>query len=133
MRKKRLKNGAIVFDASYPRSIYITKEDVLLADGVVMEPPGRPRFNFNFGLPKGLCFPCMAEPITLYFEKRYEPYSLGKNISSDKADEIYKLALKHGFRTGALTCYEKVIPTEQIRLIRRNIRRRSSIFSIIKK
>jgi len=91
--EKYLKKGAIIFDASYPRSINITRDDVLLTDGLVMEPPGRPNFNFNFGLPEGLCFPCMVEPIVLYFEKRYEPYSLGKDISLAKAEEIYKLSL----------------------------------------
>jgi fatty aldehyde-generating acyl-ACP reductase len=112
--EKRLKSGAIVFDASYPRSIHITRNDVLLMDGITMIAPGNPKFNFNFGLPEGLCFPCMAEPMILAFEKRYESYSIGKEFSIDKTNEIFKLALKHGFKMGPLTSYERVISQDTI-------------------
>lgn len=127
-----LKNGAIVFDSSYPRSITINRPDVLLIDGVVMEPPGKPRFNFNFGLPERYCFPCMAEPITLAFEKMYQSYSLGKDVSVEKAEKIYRLALKHGFTIGPLTAYEKIIVPERVREVRKNLKRRTTLFRVFK-
>ena len=126
--EKNLKSGAIVFDASYPRKINLSRQDVLLIDGVAVEPPGNPKFNFNFGLPEGLCFPCMAEPMTLAFEKQFESYSLGKEFSSDKSDKIYRLALKHGFRIGPLTSHEEIIPPEKIRQVRNSTRQRNSVW-----
>ncbi|MCM8774664.1 MAG: hypothetical protein NC820_08075 [Candidatus Omnitrophica bacterium] len=124
-----LKKGAIVFDASYPRDIVISRDDVLLTDGLVLRPPGEPKFNFNFGLEEGFCFPCMAEPITLYFENRFESYSLDKDFSIERAEAIYNLALKHGFKLGHLTSYEKIIPPQKIEAVRKNLARKSFFFS----
>ena len=125
-----LKSGAIVFDASYPRSIHISRKDVLLIDGIVVRPPGNPKFNFNFGLPESYCFPCMAEPMVLAFEKRFESYSLGKDFSADKAGAILQLALKHGFELGPLTSYEQVIPTEKIESIAYLLKKKRNVFGL---
>jgi len=112
---KIVKSGAIVLDMSYPRTIHTMRPDILIIDGVAIVPPGnKPKFNLNFGLPEGLCFPCMAEPMVLAFEKKFESYSLGRDISYDKADAIFNLAMKHGFKVGPLTAYEQVIPEEKL-------------------
>lgn len=120
-KPEHLKKGAIVLDSSYPRRIKTSREDILILDGVSMIPPGQPYFNFNFGLPEGLCFPCMAEPIVLALEDKWVSYSLGKDISLDKAQKIFKLALKHGFKIGPLTVEDGIIPPEKIAKIKENI------------
>ena len=112
-----LKSGAIVLDMSYPRAVYLSREDVLLIDGVAVIPPGCPKFSLNFGLPPGLCYPCMAEPMVLAFEKNLVSYSLGSNVCTERAEHILSLAFKHGFKIGPLTCYEQVISEEKIKNI----------------
>ena len=129
--ERLLKSGAIVFDASYPRRIQITRKDILLIDGITMRPPGRPKFNFNFGLPDGLCFPCMAEPMVLAFENKYESYSLGKDISYDKSESIFHMAKKHGFSLGPLTSYEKIIPEEKFADVIKHIKPKKKVFSFL--
>ena len=74
----------------------------------------------------------MAEPITLAFERMYESYSLGKEICVEKAEKIYKLALKHGFTIGPLTAYDRVIMPERVREVRKNLKRRGQFFSIFR-
>jgi predicted amino acid dehydrogenase len=130
--EKLLKSGAIVFDASYPRSIHIYRNDILLMDGITLLPPGEPKFNFDFGLPERYCFPCMAEPMALAFEGRHESYSLGKDFSADKANDIWRMAHKHGFELGDLTSNERVIPLEKIVEIKRVSKKRRSFPLIFK-
>jgi len=127
---KMLKKGAIVLDVSYPRTIYTNRADILIIDGAAIVPPGKPKFNLNFSLPEGLCFPCMAEPMVLAFEKKYESYSFGKDIYYDKAESIYNLALKHGFSLGPLTAYEQVIPDEKIEIVAQLSKKRNYFFKV---
>jgi len=96
----------------------------------VMCPPGSPKFNFDFGLPEGYCFPCMVEPMALAFEQRFESYSLGKDFSLDKAAQIFKFAQKHGFKAGPLTSYEKIVPQEKINGIKVLIKRKPVLRSL---
>jgi len=128
-----LRKGTIILDASYPRRIVSLRKDVLVIDGVAMRPPGKPRFNFNFGLPEGLCFPCMAEPLTLFLEDRFENYSLGKDFSLEKAEEIFRLSLRHGFQIEALTDREYLIPQERILEFKESIRRKEKSFFFLKR
>jgi fatty aldehyde-generating acyl-ACP reductase len=116
-----LKSGAIVYDASYPRMINTSRSDVLIIDGMVLEPPGNSDFGCNFGLPKGFCFPCMAEAIALCFERRFESYSFEKNIETKKALDVYTLAMKHGFREGPLTSNECIVPMEKFAAVRKAV------------
>lgn len=115
----KLKPGTIIFDSSYPRKIHQdSRDDILIIDGVAIKPPGEAEFNFDFGLPKGLAFPCMAEPIVLVFENRFETFSLGKEITFARAMEILRLATKHGFEVAELTSAERVLPRQEVLKIR---------------
>ena len=60
----------------------------------------------------------MAEPIVLFMEKKLESYSLGKDISMPKAQDIFKLALRHGFKIGPLTSRDSAISQEHIAKIK---------------
>jgi len=116
----KLPAGAVIFDASYPRKIPANlRPDILVIDGVVIRPPGKVKFNFDFGLPDGACFPCMAEPIALALEKKFENYSLGKELDPPKIREIMRLTAKHGFEIAGLTSRERVLPEEEITKISR--------------
>lgn len=101
-----LKRGAIVCDMALPPDVSARvgreREDVLVVEGGVMDVPGEVAFNFDFGLPPGKAYACMAEPMVLALEGRYESYSLGKEIRLEKVDEIGRLAERHGFRLSAI-------------------------------
>jgi predicted amino acid dehydrogenase len=117
-----LKPGTIIFDASYPRKISnALRNDILVIDGLAIKPPGNPEFSFDFGLPPGLAYPCMVEPIILAFEGRFESYSLGKEISTHKAMEMIGLMTKHGFRITELTSMGRVFSKENIQHVKDRI------------
>lgn len=129
----KLKSGVIIFDSSYPRKINpAIRNDILVIDGVAIRPPGDPEFHFDFGLPPGLAFPCMAEPMILAFENRFESYSLGREMNIRKVMEILRVATKHGFRVAELTSAGKVLPKQQIEKIKNNISKKeiTKLFSL---
>lgn len=112
---RKLNSGSVVFDSSYPRKISATlRDDILVVDGITIKPPGNVDFNFDFGLPKGLCYPCMAEPMILALERKFEDYSLGRELSVEKIREITRIGAKHGFQATTLTSSEKIISNEEI-------------------
>ncbi|MDP3014349.1 MAG: NAD(P)H-binding protein, partial [Candidatus Subteraquimicrobiales bacterium] len=124
-----IKRGAVVCDVARPRDVSKlvseVRNDVLVIDGGVVKVPGEVNFNFNFGLPKGMAEGCMAETMILTLEKRYENYTLGKDISIRKAKEMNELAKKHGFKVAALRRFERAITPSQIEQVKLNAKIKS--------
>jgi predicted amino acid dehydrogenase len=89
----------------------------------MVEVPGAVNFNFDFGFPPGKAYACMAETMALALEGRFEDYTLGKNITRDRVEEITKIAHKHGFRLSGFRSFEKAVTPEQIETIRQKINR----------
>jgi len=123
----KIRPGTIIFDISYPRRIPShIRDDILVIDGVAIRPPGENvDFNFDFGLPKGLCYPCIAEPMILAMEQKFENYSLGKEPEPHKIREIMQLGTKHGFEIASLTSQEKIISNEDILRIKHCTQRKN--------
>jgi predicted amino acid dehydrogenase len=124
-----LKPGAVVCDVSRPPnvspSVAEVREDVLIIDGGVIKVPGEDvRFNYDFGFPKNLAFACMSETMILDLEERYENFSLGRNLSIEKVEEIERLAEKHGFEVVAFRSFEKPLSEEKIEKIKNNLKKK---------
>jgi predicted amino acid dehydrogenase len=124
-----LKSGAIVCDVARPRDVsrrvISEREDVLVIDGGIVKVPGSPRWGFDLGLPNNLAFGCLAETIILALEERYENYTIGKEISLEKIEEIWNLARKHGFKLSALRSFEQTIPPEKIEKIKEKVEKKA--------
>lgn len=120
--------GSIICDIARPRdvspSVFATRPDVLIIDGGIVDVPGKVDFHFNFGLPSGKAYACMAETIALTLEGRFENYTLGKNISPVKVDEISSIARKHGFQLSGIRSFENTVSEEKIKSIRTNAKRK---------
>ncbi|MDX9871841.1 MAG: saccharopine dehydrogenase NADP-binding domain-containing protein [Clostridia bacterium] len=118
-----LKPGAIVCDVSRPRDVSprVSEErkDVLVIEGGVVKAPNGAEFNFDFGFPPGQSYACMAETMILTLEKRYENYSLGREMELHKVKEIAALGDKHGFKLAGLRSFERTVSPEEISLIKR--------------
>jgi predicted amino acid dehydrogenase len=76
---------------------------VLIISGGVVDVPGEVDFGFDFGLPPGKAYACMAETMVLALEGRHESYSLGKDVQLERVHEITQLARKHGFQLSAIS------------------------------
>jgi len=118
--------GAVVCDVARPRNVsqmlYERRPDVLVIDGGVIEVPGEVDFGFNFGFPPRTCEACMAETIILALEGRYENFTLGKDVSLAKVEEIATLARKHGFKLAGFRRFERAIDDAEVERIRRKAR-----------
>ena len=124
IRPEHLQPGSVVCDVARPRDVSAmvaaARDDILVIDGGMVDVPGPVDFHFNFGFPAGKAYACMAETIALALEGRFEDYTIGKDISRARVEEIYAIANKHGFRLSGFRSFEKEVTQEKIEIIRRN-------------
>jgi len=103
IRPQHLARGAVVCDVATPPDVSPRvareRDDVLVIGGGLMDVPGEVDFGFDFGLPPGKAYACMAETMVLALEGRYESYSLGKRVQVEQVREIARLARRHGFES----------------------------------
>jgi len=118
IQPQHLKHGAVVCDVVLPRDVSLRvareRDDVLLIEGGWVDVPGEVDFGFDFGLPPGKAYACMAEAMVLALEGRCESYSLGRQIRAEQVCEIAQLARKHGFRLSEFQGSERPTPVVQV-------------------
>jgi fatty aldehyde-generating acyl-ACP reductase len=118
-----LKPGAVVCDVARPRDVAKAtaeaRDDVLVIEGGLVQVPGDWRGSFNFGLPPGIVYACMAETMLLALEGRYECFTLGRTIQVEQVREIDRLANKHGFQLASFRSFERSLSNEQILRVKR--------------
>jgi predicted amino acid dehydrogenase len=121
---EHLRPGSVVCDVARPRDVSAmvaaVRNDILVIDGGMVDVPGPVDFHFNFGFPEGKSYACMAETMALALEGRFEDYTLGKDITRQRVDEITAIALKHGFRLSGFRSFEKAVTPAQIDAVRQN-------------
>ena len=119
-----LKPGAIVCDVARPRNVSRRvaeiRNDVLVIEGGVVEVPGKVDFGLNFGFPAGTAYACMAETMILALEKRYENYTLGRDLTVRQVETIKQLAVRHGFKLSGFRSFEQAMVPEEMMRIRSN-------------
>jgi predicted amino acid dehydrogenase len=124
IRPEHLQPGSVVCDVARPRDVSAmvaaVRDDILVIDGGMVDVPGTVDFHFNFGFPPGKAYACMAETIALALEGRFEDYTLGKQLTRERVDEIDGIAKKHGFRLSGFRSFEREVTEEQIETVRRN-------------
>jgi len=125
---EHLRSGSVVCDVARPRDVSAMvaaeRDDILVIDGGMVDVPGSVDFHFNFGFPEGKAYACMAETMALALEGRFEDYTIGKDISRERVDEITAIAKKHGFRLSGFRSFEKEVTEAQIKAVRRNVKKR---------
>jgi len=127
IRPEHLQPGAVVCDVARPRDVSAmvaaARNDILVIDGGMVDVPGPVDFHFNFGFPQGKSYACMAETMALALEGRFEDYTLGKDITRARVEEIAAIAKKHGFRLSGFRSFEKAVTPEQIETVRQNAKK----------
>lgn len=131
IRPENLRPGSVVCDVARPRDVSAmvaaVRDDILVFDGGMVDVPGSVDFHFNFGFPPRKAYACMAETMILALEGRFEDYTLGKEISVARVNEITALAQKHGFRLSGFRSFERDVTAQQIEIVRRNARAQSAL------
>ncbi len=125
---EHLRPGSVICDVARPRDVSAmvaaARDDILVIDGGIVDVPGPVNFHFDFGLPPGKAYACMAETMTLALEGRFEDYTIGRTISVERVNEIARLAHRHGFRLSGLRSFEQEVTLQHIETVRRNATRR---------
>jgi predicted amino acid dehydrogenase len=125
---EHLQPGSVVCDVARPRDVSVqvaaARDDVLVIDGGMVDIPGPADFHFNFGFPPGKGYACMAETIALTLEGRLEDYTLGKEITRSRVEEITQIADKHGFQLSGFRSFERPVTEEQIERVRANAKKK---------
>jgi len=125
---QHLQSGSVICDIAQPRNVSAevatARDDVLIIDGGVVKVPGQVNFHFDFGIPPGEAYACMAETMALTLEGRFEDYTIGKNIALEKVDEIALIAKRHGFQSSGLRSFGRPVTEEQIVHIKTNAEER---------
>ena len=121
-----LQAGSVICDVARPRDVSAmvaaVRDDILVIDGGMVDVPGPVNFHFNFGFPEGKVYACMAETIALALEGRFEDYTVGRDITLERVQEITAIADKHGFRLSGFRSFEREVTNEQIETVRKNAR-----------
>jgi predicted amino acid dehydrogenase len=101
VRAEDLMPGSLVCEITRPRELaraaLAGRADILVIDGGLVRVPGGFDLGLDLGLPRGFALACMAETMILALERRYEDYTLGREVSVERVLEIDELAEKHGF------------------------------------
>jgi predicted amino acid dehydrogenase len=131
---EHLQPGAVVCDVARPRDVSVmvaaVRNDILVIDGGMVDVPGPVDFHFNFGFPAGKAYACMAETFALALEGRLEDYTLGKDITRARVEEITAIATKHGFRLSGFRSFERAVTPEQIEIVRENARKSLAVHRV---
>ena len=121
---EHLRAGSVICDVARPRDVSAmvtaARDDILVIDGGMVDVPGPVDFHFNFGFPVGKAYACMAETMILALDGRFEDFTVGKDISLEKVNEITALAQKHGFRLSGFRSFERELTEQQLEVVRRN-------------
>ncbi len=121
---EHLQPGSVICDVARPRDVSAmvaaARDDILVIDGGMVDIPGPVNFHFDFGFPEGKAYACMAETMALALEGRFEDYTIGKEITLERVNEITAIAEKHGFRLSGFRSFEREVTEEQIESVRRN-------------
>ena len=124
IRPEHLQPGSVVCDVARPRDVSAmvaaARDDILVIDGGMVDVPGIVNFHFDFGLPSGKAYACMAETIALTLEGRFEDYTLGKHLTRERVEEIDAMAKRHGFRLSGFRSFEREVTEQQIETVHRN-------------
>jgi predicted amino acid dehydrogenase len=123
-----LKPGAVVCDVAVPRDVdhrvSSMRDDVLVIDGGLIAVPGGLDLGYDVGLPPGTAWACLSETMLLALEERYEPFTLGRDLTLTQIDEIRTIARKHGFRLAQLRSFHRPLDELALERIRRKANKR---------
>ena len=111
-----LPKGSIVFDIAQPRDVIYRKtcrDDILIIDSGTIRLPNSTQAQYKWsGWGVNNIPSCLGETITLTLESRMENFSIGRELHTDKVQEIGKLSEKHGFIFDEFRSFAKLISEE---------------------
>jgi len=117
----KVKPGCVITDVARPLDLspedVAKRPDVLVIESGEILLPGDPKLK-DIGLPPKVAYACLAETIVLALDRRFEVFTIGRDIEWEKVKTIYKLGLKHGMKLAAISGVNGVFTDEDIAKVR---------------
>ena len=118
-----LKPGCVVCDVARPPDIKpeeaAKRDDILVIEsGEINLLPGA-ELTYDIGLPPGTIYACLAETVLLALDRRFEHYTLGREIDPARVREIDAIGDKHGFTLAAVRSFGQVVEPARIHYLQR--------------
>lgn len=119
--------GSVVFDIAQPKDIIYRRnkrKDVLIVDAGIISLPRSTmdRYRYSGWLENDIPS-CLGETMTLTFEKRWERFSIGRELNIDKIQEIGRLSKGHGFIFDDYRTFQEPISEQNLEATRRALNR----------
>lgn len=117
-----LRPGCIVCDVARPPDIReeeaARRDDILVIESGEIKLPEGAELKYDIGLPPNTIYACMAETLLLALERRFDHYTIGREIDPQKVKEIQAIGDKHGFELAEIRSFGKVVPEETYEKLR---------------
>ncbi len=117
----KVKPGCVITDVARPLDLspqeVAKRPDVLVIESGEILLPGDPKMK-DIGLPPKVVYACLAETIVLALDRRFEVFTIGRDIEWEKVKSIYKMGLKHGMKLAAISGVNGVFTDEDIEKVR---------------
>jgi len=117
----KVKPGCVITDVARPLDLspkdVAKRPDVLVIESGEILLPGDPKMK-DIGLPPKVAYACLAETIVLALDRRFEVFTIGRDIEWEKVKTIYKMGLKHGMKLAAISGVNGVFSDEDIERVR---------------
>jgi predicted amino acid dehydrogenase len=117
----KVKPGCVITDVARPLDLspaeVAKRPDVLVIESGEILLPGNPKMK-DIGLPPKVVYACLAETIVLALDRRFEVFTIGRDIEWEKVKTIYKMGLKHGMKLAAISGVNGVFTDEDINKVR---------------
>lgn len=109
---EEMEKPVIVIDVSFPRNVFADSEKMLVIDANAIPLP-RDLVSAEGYYPERIPT-CLAELILMSFAEKKETFSLGRNLSLEKIEEIGALAKQHGFVADLLYSFDKPVDMQRL-------------------
>jgi 3-acetyloctanal aminotransferase len=119
--------GSVVVDVAVPTDVMtptVPRDDVLLlSGGLARVPDMMPRDSMFLGFYQGVVPCCLGETMVLALEERAECFSVGRDLSLERIEEIGLLARKHGFDFSGLFSFGQKLGPSALARFRKAVAR----------
>ncbi len=114
----KVKPGCVICDVARPPDVKeedaARRPDVLVIESGEINIPGDIDFGFDIGLPPKTAYACLAETALLAMEGKFDDYTIGRDIDTERVKEIYRLFKKHEFQLAGLRSFDRYLSDEDI-------------------
>ena len=111
-----LKPGCVVCDVARPPDIKpeaaALRHDILVIESGEIRLLEGAEVTYDIGLPAGTIYACLAETALLALDKRFDHFTLGREIEPQKVLLISSIGEKHGFELAAIRSFGQVVPDD---------------------